>query len=169
VQHAEFLFIVAEVAVALSGFAGLVTVISRRSGRSADEAKLDLQRLRNVLVVSLQAAGFALVPYVANQVVVEPDWAWRSSAIVFLAVSIGLLGPTIPRTVGAYRAANEPVPASAWGAVATISLHWLLLSLCAAGLFPAATYLAALLALLFVSATSFVRVFVSLSGGSHAA
>ena len=168
-QQADFLFVVAEVAVALSGFAGLVTVISRRSGRSSDEAKLDLQRLRNVLVVSLLAAGFALVPYVAELVAARPASAWRSCAVLFLVASLGTLGPTIRRTIGAYRAADEPVPASAWGAVAAISLSWLLLLLCAAGLFPAATYLAALLALLFVSATSFVRVFVSLSRDSRAA
>lgn len=52
-MHDDFLFIIAEIAAAFAGFAGLVVVISRREDQSPEQALLVLGNLQNVLTLRL--------------------------------------------------------------------------------------------------------------------
>ncbi len=81
-MQSEFLFTVAEVAVAFAGFAGLIVAISGRQGRSAAEVRLDLVLLTNVLSTSLVAVAFALIPATFLGMGMEPGDAWRGSAFL---------------------------------------------------------------------------------------
>jgi hypothetical protein len=77
----EPLFIFAEVAIALAGFASLVTVIDRGG---SDPLALDANRLRNLIDVSLIVVVFSLFPMVPFEFGVSVESAWRLSAAVFL-------------------------------------------------------------------------------------
>ncbi|HSM37562.1 MAG TPA: hypothetical protein VK837_14255 [Longimicrobiales bacterium] len=80
----EPLFIFAEVAIALAGFASLVTVIDRGGG---DPMALDANRLRNLIDVSLLVVVFSLFPMVPFEFGVAEESAWRVSSAAFLAVT----------------------------------------------------------------------------------
>jgi hypothetical protein len=60
VEGADSLLTTAEVAVALAGFAGIVVVLGKPS--LSDWSRVDVLRLETLLVVSLGAVVFALVP-----------------------------------------------------------------------------------------------------------
>ncbi len=168
-QHADFLFIVAEIAVALAGFAGLVTVISKRQDRSLAQSHLDVERLKVALVLCLLAAAFALLPSLLSRMEVEMEIAWRTSAGLFMVVSVGFLGRSVPVVLRAYGPANQGVPRTVWLSTGIIGAKWIALALCAIGVLPVSTYLAALFATLYLAGVTFVRIFVSLSSDSPAA
>jgi hypothetical protein len=106
----DFLFIVAEIAIAFAGFAGLVVAISGRQGRSPERARLELVLLRNVLLIGLLVVAFALFPSLLLQMGAEPEAAWRVSAAVFLLVLGGHAVDTAPRHIAAQRAPIEEFP-----------------------------------------------------------
>jgi len=62
---AENLALVAELAIGLAGFSGLVAVVGARTGRDAPE--VDAARLRAALEFSLLAAAFALLPNLPSE------------------------------------------------------------------------------------------------------
>jgi hypothetical protein len=80
----EPLFIFAEVAIALAGFASLVTVIDRGGG---DPMALDANRLRNLIDVSLLVVVFSLFPMVPFEFGIAEASAWRISSAAFLTVT----------------------------------------------------------------------------------
>jgi hypothetical protein len=87
-MRTDFLLTLAEISVALAGFAGLIVAISRRRGGSADETRLNLQLLKNVLGASFLAAAFSLLPVALLSMEVDSEAAWRGSA--------GLLAVALP-------------------------------------------------------------------------
>jgi hypothetical protein len=111
-MQSEFLFTVAEIAVAFAGFAGLVIAISRRQGRSAADAQLDLELLKNVLGGSLMAIAFALIPATLLGMDVKPSVAWRSSAFLYAIAFVLYMARTLPRAYASYRASSRSVPLS---------------------------------------------------------
>jgi len=157
----DLFFTVAEVGVAFAGFAGLVTVLAARAKRSAERAALDLVFLHTVLATSLSAVAFALLPPSLVDMGVESEIALRACAAMFLAVSIGYGSWAGPRAGSAYKTANERPP---WTWRVNISLaviQWIVLALCALGIVPSSFYLGALLFFLYLSGSSFFRVFMS--------
>ena len=84
----EPLFIFAEVAIALAGFASLVTVIDRGGG---DPPALDANRLRNLIDVSLLVVVFSLFPMVPFEFGLEAESVWRLSSAVYLVTTSGYL------------------------------------------------------------------------------
>ena len=74
------LALVAELAIGLAGFAGLVAVVGRR-GRDAPE--IDAARLRGALEFSLLVAGFALLPNLPREAGISEPMVWRGCCAVF--------------------------------------------------------------------------------------
>jgi hypothetical protein len=161
--HNDFLFTVSEIAVAFAGFAGLVVAISRRNGRSAEQALWDLQHLKNVLGTSLLAIAFALLPAMLSGMGADVAFAWRSSALLFAIAWVGYAGNAVPKGLSAYRAIERAVPLTYWISVVLSVFVPIALVLCAAGVLPTSTYLPALAFLLYGSGASFVRVFISVA------
>ena len=165
-MQAEFLLTLAEIAVALAGFAGLIVAISGRRGGSADEARLNLQLLKNVLGASFMAAGFALIPVALLSMAVDSQTAWRGSAGL-LAVTLPLyMFKTVLPAFAAYRVLGRPVPLSYRANTALGFLFAGGLGLSALGVVPSSTYLPAVSFLAYGAAVSFVRVFVSVARGA---
>jgi hypothetical protein len=159
--QSEFLFTVAEVAVAFAGFAGLIVAISGRQGRSAAEVRLDLVLLANVLSASLMTVAFAFIPATLLGMDVEPSIAWRGSAFLY-AVSLAVYSArALPGQVASYRAAGRSVPLTFRMNSGLVMVAIVSQGLCAAGVLPTLVYLPSLLLLLYVSGVSFVRVFLS--------
>jgi hypothetical protein len=61
-EHPDYFLSLAEIAVALAGFAGLIVAIAGRQDRSGEDARLDVEFLKNVLWASFMAIAFALLP-----------------------------------------------------------------------------------------------------------
>jgi hypothetical protein len=74
-EYSGTLLTIAELAVALAGFASLVSVIGRR--QDATSRALDSRRLRAMLEVALHNAAFALVPLPFLQVAPSNPILWR--------------------------------------------------------------------------------------------
>ncbi len=75
VRDADFLFVVAEVAVAFAGFASIVAVLGQRTTR--DHPLTDAFRLRGLLESSLVVVAFSLLPYVLVRISSHELSAWR--------------------------------------------------------------------------------------------
>ena len=157
----DLFFTLAEVGVAFAGFAGLVTVLAAPAGRSAERAALDLQFLHTVLATSLSVVAFALLPPSLVDLGMESETALRVCAAMFLAVSTGYGSWAGPRARSAYDAANEPPPWTWRLNIGLAVIQWIVLALCALGIVPSSLYLAALLFFLYLSGSSFFRVFMS--------
>ena len=158
----DLLFTLAEVAVAFAGFAGLVTILSRRDGRSAAQAAIDLGNLQSVLGASLVVVTFALLPPVLSQMGMGPTLTSRSSAGTFFVVAGSYLAWSIPNARARYKAANQIVP---WTLTVNFGLSGalvLILALCALSILPQSYYLGALASYLYFAGSAFVRVFVAL-------
>jgi hypothetical protein len=161
--QSEFLFTVAEIAVAFAGFAGLIIAISGRQGRSEAEVQLDLVMLKNVLATSLMAIAFALIPAALLGMGVEPSVAWRGSAFLYAVGLAVYMARAFPRQIASYRAAGRSLPVTYQLNSGLVVVAIVSQGLCAAGVLPTSVYLPSLLFLLYVSGVSFVRVFLSVA------
>lgn len=86
----DSLTIFAEIAIALAGFASLVSVIGARAG--GDPPMLDANRLRNLVDTSLFVVGFSLVPLVAVALGWRPEAVWPVACGAY-AVCLLFWGP----------------------------------------------------------------------------
>jgi len=75
-EHRDTLLTIAEIAVALAGFASIVSVIARRA------------RLRMMLEVALRNAGFAVLPLPFLQLAPSDPTVWRISSGVYVVVAL---------------------------------------------------------------------------------
>ena len=165
-MHSEYFLTIAEIAVALAGFAGLIVAISRRQGRPADGGQIDFEFLINVLGGSFLAAGFALLPVTLFGMGIEFEMSLRISAGAY-AVGVPVFQLlTVPRTLASFRAASRTVPISYKINIALASSFAFASGLCSVGITSTSVYYPSLLFLLFGAASSFVRVFVSVARGS---
>lgn len=80
---AGFLTVFAEIAIALAGFASLVSVIGARAG--GDPPMLDANRLRNLVDTSLLVVVFSLVPMVLMVLGFDAEVVWRASCAAYAA------------------------------------------------------------------------------------
>ena len=159
----DFLFTVAEVAVTLAGFAGLVSVIAQRpAGRFAD---LAAHRLRTMLLYSLTATVFSLIPYLFLRAGLGDELSWRMCSAGFFAAWL----PMFVRARAHSSRFTSDIPlreqlllyvgiAISVGGLAVLALN-------VAGVFrsqAAVAYQSSLLLLLLAALRVFVRLFVSL-------
>jgi hypothetical protein len=159
-QDAEFLFIVAEVAVAFAGFASVVAVLGQRSTR--DHPRLDASRLRGLLECSLVVVAFSLFPYAATRFFADDAVAWRLSSGLFAAVALRV-------AVGMLRRRRQfaGIPISRGIQVTIIALYiapippLLLIAAGAISERGPATFLLCLLIYLFAAGFAFFRVMIS--------
>ena len=84
-EHTDTLLTIAEIAVALAGFASLISVIGRRRSDTARVA--DSLRLRLMLEVSFRNAAFALLPLPFLQVAPSDPMLWRIFSGLYLVVT----------------------------------------------------------------------------------
>lgn len=80
--HEDWLQTLAEIAVALAGFSGLLAGIRQRNQR---ESQINLTRLRTIVETSLSVLAFCLMPVLLNGLGIGEVGAFRISAIAFLA------------------------------------------------------------------------------------
>lgn len=85
--HENWLQTLAEVAVALAGFSGLLAGIRQRSER---QSRINVTRLRTIVETSLSVLAFSLLPTVLHGLGVSEVGAFRISAVSFLAGFIPL-------------------------------------------------------------------------------
>ena len=153
-EHSEILLTIAEVGVALAGFASLISVLGR------SENLLDFTRLLGLVRTSLSAAGFALLPFVPHAFGLLEPAALRLSAAIFVVVQ-GSNTFFLWRTLFRMRDRLKPAPAGYYTFPAGVLV--LLLGLAAvalpAGTLTAGFYIASLGALLSVSGVLFLSLF----------
>ena len=85
-EHRDTLLAIAEIAVALAGFASIVSVIAQRAEESSRVA--DSHRLRLMLEVALRNAGFAVLPLPFLPVASSDPIAWRVASGIYLVVAL---------------------------------------------------------------------------------
>jgi len=85
VEHGDTLLTIAEIAIALAGFASLISVIGRRS--SDTDRATSSHRLRLMLEVSFRNAAFALLPLPFIEIAPSDPMLWRIFSGLYLAVT----------------------------------------------------------------------------------
>jgi hypothetical protein len=87
VEHRDTLLTIAELAVALAGFASLVSVIG---GRQNDTSRIVASlRLRGMLEVAFRNAAFALLPLPFLQLAPSDPMVWRISSGLYIVMTVG--------------------------------------------------------------------------------
>lgn len=84
-EHDDTLLTIAEIGIALAGFASLISVIGRRSGGTAPVTSA--LRLRLMLEVSFRNAAFALLPLPFVEVAPSDPMLWRVFSGLYLLVT----------------------------------------------------------------------------------
>ncbi len=105
-ENTDTLLAMAEIAAAFSGFAALVSVIRRRSTRTAPGAAHDLLRLRLVISSSVAGVAAALIPVGIAGFALDAGLTWRLAAAVFLLFGNGIIASFI----GAYQPVRGSFP-----------------------------------------------------------
>jgi hypothetical protein len=164
VAHEEWLRTLAEVAVALAGFSGLLAGIRQRSQR---ESRINITRLRTIVETSLSVLAFSLLPALLNGLGLNDVGAFRISAVSFLAGFI----PLTVRGFRRFRVAHGGAALSSsplLGATYLVSVTALVAGVgCAVGLPRSAVptlYLVALAGTLAIGALNFLGFAIEYSG-----
>lgn len=166
----DVLALVAELAVAIAGFASLVGLVGQWQGR--DAASVDTMRLRSMIETSLLAAGLALLPRLPYEAGLSVEGSWRASGAVFALAALLFSARLLRRTRGVEARTRSYRLTRGWGLiVGAIQLSSLaLLGASAFGFYPrpAAAYLFALYAYLAMAGMLFLRFVASVLAGSRA-
>jgi hypothetical protein len=164
-----FLLTVAEVAVAFAGFAGLVTVLTQRLTKT--ERDFDVVRFRDMLLLSLIAAAFALFPTLPVTFGASEEITWRISSGLFVVAWAGFGLQGLLAGFRLSRSGTRPFARPLfWNNLVAYVPSVVALVLVAAGAdavagVRAGVYLAALYVLLYLAGAYFVALFVSLARG----
>lgn len=158
-EHRDTLLTIAEIAVALAGFASIVSVVAQRADESSRIA--DSHRLRLMLEVALRNAGFAVLPLPLLPMASSDPTAWRFASGLYLAVALvhGLIRLKAQRAIGPRWFTNSAQLFLAATAVASLAN---VLGL--GGVNAFSLYLASLLCGLSVSGLAFLAVTASALG-----
>jgi hypothetical protein len=156
VEHSDTLLTIAELAVALAGFASLVSIIGRRR----NDATRDSFRLRMMLEVSFRNALFALLPLPFLQLVPSDPIIWRISSGLYL---VAIVGHTILR-LRTNVPGERSFSGSMWVLVALTVVAGVANVLGLGGSYAFSLYLANLLLGLFAAGLSFISVADSVFG-----
>ena len=87
--YSEDMRTLAEIAIALAGFAGVVLAI--RSRRAIRDQKVNQARLRELLVTSFIVVFFAFFPPLMTGVLGDSPWAWRGPMLIFALAHLAAL------------------------------------------------------------------------------
>lgn len=87
---------IAEIAIALAGFTGLVAAFRQRTGEWTYEERY---RIRLLLVLTFDIVGCALLPFAISGVTSDPNLIWGIPLIGFGAVGLGIIADTIRQIV----------------------------------------------------------------------
>ena len=112
-QDFDFLFVVAQVAIAFAGFASIVVALLQVGSR--DHPLLDSLRLRGLLNGSLTTVFFSLLPYICTRLIPDDEWAWRTSSATFFVVLSVEFFVNLPAVRRAFRAGIRPPVIVRWG------------------------------------------------------
>ena len=159
-MDSDSLTLMAELAIALAGFASLVAIIGQR--RSRDSPAVEATRLRAMLETSLLTGAACLIPLVVAKSDMPLAAVWRGSSGV-LMVGIALLGA---HHIRLRRSGPEKYQTPRWWLVTAVCLQssaMLVLGLNTVGLVPwtEAAYLFAPAALLIYAGLLFLQIVVS--------
>jgi hypothetical protein len=159
VEHGDTLLTIAEIAVALAGFASIVSVVAQRAEERSRVA--DSHRLRLMLEVALRNAGFAVLPLPFLSVAPSDPMVWRVASGLYLVVALGhgLVRLNTQRAIGPRWFTN-----SAQFFLAATSIACLANVLGLGGDHAFSLYLASLLFGLTVSGLAFLAVAASALG-----
>lgn len=155
--QAELLLTIAQIGMALAGFAGLVTLLGRTAPE--DRPRLDEIRFRSMVELSLALSAFALLPFVPDQLGAAPEASWRIASALYAAGAAVFLAHGVRRnrrTTGVVLVAGGVTAAL----IATCGLVALGLALDAFGAFSGAesgVYVAALFVHFLATAFFFLR------------
>jgi hypothetical protein len=151
----DTLAVIAQLSVGFAGFGSIASVLGQRAAGA--DAKLDAHRLTLMLLGSLYATVFALLPATLSFFIAHEPWVYRGSSLIALTVIIVLSREAARRAVAVRRAPGFSRSA-AIAIAASYSVAIGALAFCAAG-FPddriPGLYLLALMALLSACATNF--------------
>jgi hypothetical protein len=165
----DFLSTVAEVAVAFAGFAGLVTVLTQRLAKT--EREFDIVRFRDMLLLSLIAAAFSLLPTLPSAFGASDEATWRLSAVLFLIAWAGFGLQGLIAGLRLSRSGTRPFSRPLFWSNLVIHVPAMIALLLVAIDAPlvasvrSAVYLAALFAMLYLAGAYFVALFISLARG----
>jgi hypothetical protein len=170
VTYENALSTLAEIAIAIAGFSGIVSVFGRRSVGPWSVA--DRNRLLALVIVSLTALLFSVLPFVLLSIPVSESTCWQSLSFLLVIPTVMFAVPMIPIANEARRVQrNEREVSLAISvificgdllAIVVLLINGLLLGV----VWP---YLAALIWCLARAAISFVRlIIVSIGGGTAA-
>jgi hypothetical protein len=152
----ESLLTIAQIAIGLAGFTGIVSAVLTGSAKNSEKSKL---RIRQLLDTSLGTAFYAFLPMIIVPVAGSEPVAWRwSNAILAVAHSLTLVVSVQRANALGGAVVGRPGPylqLMRVGGLATIALN------CAAAVnlvaWHTTTFLLGLLYLLFVASHTFVR------------
>ena len=159
-MDSDSLTVMAELAIALAGFASLVAIIGQRQSR--DSPAVQAGRLRAMLESSLLTGAACVIPLVAAKFPMPLAAVWRGSSAAFMVGIALLFAHQIRRRRYSPRTYQSPI----WWIVSASCLQFsalLVLAVNAVGLVPwaEAAYLFAPAALLIYSGLLFLQIVVS--------
>jgi hypothetical protein len=99
--YADALSTLAEVAIAIAGFSGIVSVFGRRS--SGHWSPAERTRLVGLLVMSFTAVFFSVVPFVLLSIPVSESTCWRSLSLLLAASRLGSIAVVLRVSLGVLR------------------------------------------------------------------
>ena len=159
----DLLLTIAEVAIAFAGFASLAAVVSTRSEKLKT---LKAMRFQSLLMVSLTTVGLCFVPFVPPYYGFSESVSWTISSVLLVA-SVSLVNLALVRLTGGGGMNPTGLPRSyviMWGTVAWTPVLMASLAVVGVGSYVG-NYVVALLAMLMISALSFMRVITSMLEG----
>jgi hypothetical protein len=165
----DFLYTVAEVAVAFAGFAGLVTVLTQRLAESQRE--FDIVRFRDMLLLSLIAGAFALFPTLPANFGASEEATWRASSALFLVAWTAFAFQGLFAGFRLSRSGTRPFSRPLfWSNLAVhipamIALLLVVIDADFVADVRSAMYLAAIFAMLYLAGAYFLALFMSLARG----
>ncbi len=164
----DLLLTIAEIAIAVLGFAAIVTALSRRSG---DSDPISWLRLRVMIEASITVLAFSFLPFVFRAADLADSSTASLSSALFAVTTIMVVGDLFVRQRRIFgNILNPETRLFDWYLITSATLLAIALSLRSVGFLPQlgfAPYVACLLFFMFGAIQVFVRIvfFASYSDG----
>lgn len=152
----------AGIAASFAGFGTVAVSLGQRTG--GDDAKIDANRLTNMLVASLTLTIVALLPQLLAALGFPPRWQTGLPAAAAFSVMVIAARPLIRRNIAIRQVAGYSWPTSiaTYASLIVASLAFLACAIGWPGYRPEAVYQLGLTGLLLSSVVMFARVAMSL-------
>lgn len=160
-DETDILLTVAEIGVALAGFASLATVLGRRYGNT--DPLVNAIRLRGLLDAGISTLMLALVAVLLLQIDASGEWVWRIASLVgiLFVLTIGVTAfrrEKLRRHLPGFRARASAIM---YTLVAVALVGFIAISAGLVGSYGFQIYFAILCLLLVICCTMFVLVIAS--------